>query len=307
MKILKGMALGFVGFFLFISLPFLGILISLNTTLLNPDFIVKEIYKLDITEIVRDYINTELPPEASAYSSAIDDTLTQEKPWINQQINLIVHHAYDYLLGNIDELKFNVDLEEVKVNVSNNIINSIQNNPPADFQKLSSQEKALYLSDLKKQIQDNVPSNYEININEELIGQDGVNALLQVKNILGILRISFWILIIMILVFIFLIILIQKEIRGSIRTLGVIFLIDGILCGISYFVLKILILLYLSAFNLPLNINSWITVFINDLFCPWGVYSLVIAVLGLAGLVVSFFIKGNPQYNAKISQPVLNS
>jgi hypothetical protein len=299
MKILKGMALGFAGFFLFISLPYLGLIIALKATLLNPDFVVKEIEKLDVTEIARDYIKKELPAEALTYSLAIDDTLTQEKPWINQQISISVYSVYDYLLDRTDSLTFKFNLEEVKENLSANIVNSIVKSPPPEYQSLSSQDKVKYLADLKPQIQAAIPSNYVLEVNQSLIGQQGMNSLNEVKNIIGSIHTAFWMLFVFVIIMILLIVVIQREVRGSTRVLGIIFLADGFLSGVTYFVLKMLIPVYLNSFELPERINSWINNFSQDLLFPWSIFSLVVLIIGLTCLVLSLIIRGNPVYSNK--------
>ena len=62
MKVLKGFALGLLGFILFLSLTALGLAIMLNSTVLNADFVVSEVNKVDISSLANDYIN-QVPPD----------------------------------------------------------------------------------------------------------------------------------------------------------------------------------------------------------------------------------------------------
>lgn len=99
MNILKGMALGFVGLLLFILLPSLALATNINSTLLNPQFMVNEAKDLDINSIVREYIAEQLPPESERYLPALEETLVQIRPWIDEQVHDTIYGGYDYLWG----------------------------------------------------------------------------------------------------------------------------------------------------------------------------------------------------------------
>ncbi len=57
MKVLKGMALGLVGFFLFVALIILGLAFTVNSTILNPQFVLNEVEKLDVTAVAQQIVN----------------------------------------------------------------------------------------------------------------------------------------------------------------------------------------------------------------------------------------------------------
>ena len=61
MNVLKGLALGLLGFLLFVSLSTLGLAITLNQTILNPDFVVAEMDKLDASSLIKDMIQLPSP------------------------------------------------------------------------------------------------------------------------------------------------------------------------------------------------------------------------------------------------------
>ena len=57
MKILKGLALGLLSFLLFLSLSLFGVLLMLNLTILNPDFVISELNRLDTSAIAEEFLS----------------------------------------------------------------------------------------------------------------------------------------------------------------------------------------------------------------------------------------------------------
>jgi hypothetical protein len=290
-KVLKGMALGFSGFFLFFSLQFLGFLITLNVSILNPDFVIREVEKLDATEVARTYLKDQLSNGDFLYASAIDTTLSQEKPWINQQIRQTIITSYDYLLGASDRLSYNFQLEEVKQSMSGNLARAVLNSPPPEYQKLSPQQKDQYILNLKKEIQEQIPSSYDLEINQTIVGADGMKLLQQIKEAIGYFKTVFLILIVFAVLMMLLIGLIQRKLSGISRVLGIIFLINGVLGGITYFILKLGIPHFVQLNELPTQVNSWLLVLINDCLAPVGMFSLIVLLTGVICLTASFMFK----------------
>ena len=278
-----------------------GLFITLNSTILNPNFAVKEIQNLDVTEIAREYIKEQLSGEAIYYSSAIDNTLIQEKPWIDQQIKQIIFNSYDYFLGATDRLLFVFPLEEIKPILINNVMDSILLSPPPEYRNLSVQEKEQYLAELKSQLQVRIPSSYELDIDQSLIGQDNMQALEQIKQGIVYFRISFWILISSILVIIGLSALIQKQAKGFSRMMGISFLAAGAVCGTIYFIVKLAIPLNIQS-ELTVQISTWLPVFIGDLLSPLGIFSLIVFTVGGICLAVSFLIHSHPRITRESNQ-----
>jgi hypothetical protein len=291
MKILKGIALGFVAFFLCVSLSFLTLFITLHFTLLNPDFAVKEVGKLDLTEVAREYINTQMDTSDLPYSSAIDATLTEEKPWIDQQARQIIFTSYDYLLGLSDQLRFTISLEEVKQDLANNLVNAAIKSPPPEYQSLSPAAKEQYLLNLKKQYLEAIPSSYDLEINQETIGPDGMKALGQIKELIGYFQFALWFIIGFFIIMILLIVLIQLKLQGVTRVVGIVFLIEGALSGLAYLGLKTFIPLLIPLNELPNQFNTWLPGLINDFLLPCGICSLVVLIIGGISLAASFLIK----------------
>lgn len=107
MKILKGFTISLVSFLLFLSLATFGIVLTLNNTILNPDFVISEMDKADLYTVVEEQITEQIPsdPDIDKYlTPAVNDTLTQLKPWVKDQAKQALYTAYDYLKGKTDTL-----------------------------------------------------------------------------------------------------------------------------------------------------------------------------------------------------------
>ncbi len=101
MKFLKGLALSLLGFLLFLSLSVSASAFTLNSTILNPDFLTSELGEFDVSLLTEEIISAgpaqaELPEEMMV---ALVDTIAKFEPIVKEQISAATHSIYDYLLG----------------------------------------------------------------------------------------------------------------------------------------------------------------------------------------------------------------
>jgi len=89
MKVLKGLVLSLLSLLLFLSLSIFGIAFTLNSTILNPDFIISEVGKVDVSSLVREQIGTQLPQEAQFMEEAIYDVISDQEPWLKEQLLIV--------------------------------------------------------------------------------------------------------------------------------------------------------------------------------------------------------------------------
>lgn len=298
MKILMGTILGLTGLLLLISLTCLGLFVTLNNTILNPNFILKEINKLNISKVTGEIVQDQLSSESQIYSSAIKNTIEQEKIWINQQIKQIVFDSYAYLKGSEDQLNIYFSLAEIKQNFSDNLVNEILKFPPPEYQNLTENEKDQYLIQIKAQIQAEIPSQYHLAINQESIGIENMNTLLQVKQLISYFQVSLFILIGFTVLMILLIALILRKIRGIARMIGIIFIVSGIVSCIAYLILKN-VTNNIPSTGLSALLDAWINEFANDLLASFGITGLIILILGAIFLIVSILVHANSDITNK--------
>ena len=106
MKILKGVGLGLLGFLLFWSLSSFGWAFTLNSTILNPDFITSQLDKLDVATLVEEIISEQEDEEAFSeeLDTALVDTIVRLEPVIKEGIGNTIEPIYDYLLGKSESI-----------------------------------------------------------------------------------------------------------------------------------------------------------------------------------------------------------
>ena len=108
MNVLKGFALGVLSFLLFLSLSMLCLAITLNYTILNPDFVTAEIDKLDISSLSEEFLSEETAQEE--FSATLVDTITEIEPLLKEQVSAATYPIFDYLRGKSQNLDLSLVL-----------------------------------------------------------------------------------------------------------------------------------------------------------------------------------------------------
>ncbi|MBA7478468.1 hypothetical protein ES707_13891 [subsurface metagenome] len=101
MKILKGLAISLLSFFLFLSLSIFGILFLLNQTILNSNFLSTQLDELDVAALVEEIISEQEDEEAFSeeLETALVNTITKLEAPVKEQLGAAIGETYDYLLG----------------------------------------------------------------------------------------------------------------------------------------------------------------------------------------------------------------
>ena len=102
MTLIKGIALSFLSFLLFLSLTIFGFAFMVNSTLLNPNFLTAELDKIDFSALAQDIISEQMAtgedfPEELL--TALNDAIPGLEQVIKEQVNATIDDAYNYLLG----------------------------------------------------------------------------------------------------------------------------------------------------------------------------------------------------------------
>ena len=299
MKVLKGMALGLVGFFLFIALPILGLAFTINSTVLNPQFIVAEIEKLDITTTLQEILAAQMPSEDKTYLMGLNQSVIELKPWITEHISEVIHSGYDYLLGSTDTLQITISTEPVKQSLIKNLTQAYVQSPPPEYLQLSPNDRANYLNQIQQGITQAIPTTLEIN--QATIGPDNMRVVQQAKDDISYFHTGYFYLLAFSLILILLMIWIMREVKGATRVLGIIFLIDGALSMVVFLVCKQVIPGMIPMSNFPSQIQTWLPQVARDLLAPWGMYNLAILAIGVILLVVSFIFRNHQSVPTVVS------
>lgn len=286
MKFLKGLALFIFGSLLFLSLFAFGIVFTLHQTVLNPDFIISQVNRLDITSLAGDILTQQIPPGQEFMPEAVDATIADLEPWLKEQAASATYSIYDYLEGKSPSLSLVVSLDPLKESFKENLREVLLESPPPEFAGLSPDLIDSYLDIYYPQISQGIPSTFEFNessIPPEVMAQLGV-----AKQIIGYFQLAFGALIGLILLLILLIIVTTRQVRGSTRGLGINFLICGALSYAGFWLAKNLIGAQLPQLNVPTYLQTWIPQLFSDTLAPLAMYSIGLMAIGVVLLIVSF-------------------
>ena len=294
MKILKGLALSLLSLLLFLSLSVFGLLFTLNNTALNPDFIVSELDKLDVTslagEFVHEQVAEQLPEEFGFVTpETIDNILTDVEPWIREQTSIAVHNGYDYLLGRSESLSLVISTEPLKASLKDNLWQALLASPPPEVAGLPPDVLEEQFNQFFAEFSQGIPSTIEVD--ESLIPAEVLTQLEQAREYINLLQTVYKALIGFILLLIAGIILIYREVKGATRGLGITFLIYGAFEYAGIFVAKYFAGTQLGQLDIPAYLQTWLPQFLADFLAPLEMFSLGLMIAGAVLIIVSIAYK----------------
>jgi len=294
MGVLKGFGIAILSLLLFLSLAIFGIALTLQSTVLNPDFVASEVEKIDISATVRELteeeITEELPEEVMFLKEAMYDFIAEEEPWIKEQANTIIHSGYDFLLENSDGFDVVIPLEPVKEDLREAMWEAFQENIPRELAGLPLALVKPYFDGYSQELVEVIPS--ELAFDESLISSEVMAQITEARDYIGYARTAYYYgLIAFMVVLIAGIILIKRNVRGATRGLGITFLVYGVLQLASVLALKNLVAGVSIPSEIPLSLQPWLTGLFHDFTSPLQLFSIVILVIGAVMLAFSFFYR----------------
>jgi len=291
MNILKGLASGLLIFLLVLSLSIFGVAFLLNQTILNPGFVAAEINKLDVPLLAEELLSEQIPegdfPEE--FGDVLVNTITDLEPWIQQQVTDGIYSSYDYLSGSSQTLSVVIPLESVKESLKDNVEEVILQLLPPELAGASPAEIELFLNEIYSQIDDLLPATFEIS--ESSLPPEVLATLEMAKQIISYFQTGYKFLIGFMLLLIAGIILIDRQVRGATRKLGIILLPEGVLMLVGVFVIKYLAGTQIAQFGIPPYLQEWLPQLVSDFVSPLLMLSIGLLVVGVALLTVSFVYK----------------
>ncbi len=293
MNVLKGLALGLLIFLLVLSLSIFGVAFLLNQTILNPSFVSSEINKLDVPllaeELLSEQISEHIPIEEEFVAEVLDGTITDLEPWMQEQVTDIADSAYDYLTGSSQSLSVVISLDPVKESLRDNLWQAFLESLPPELAGLPQAEIEQYFDDFYQVFSEQIPSTYEFT--ESSLPPDVLAIVEQARQVISYFQLGYKILIGVIVLLIVGIILIDHQIRGTSRKLGAIFLPEGILMLVGFFVTKYIVGTQIAQFDIPSYLEEWIPQLVSDFAAPLLTLGIGLSVVGVVLLTVSFVYK----------------
>jgi len=295
MKFLKGLALVVLSLLLFLSLSIFGLALTLNYTILNPDFVVSALNRLDISSLAGEFLSQQIPqfevaaPYEPYVADVLDDTIADLEPWVKEQVNANIYPSYDYLMGKSQSLNVVISLEPVKDTLKQNLREAILNSPPPELKGLPPAEVERYFNEFYQDFTKNIPTTFEFN--ESSLSPEVLAGLEQVKQGISYFQLGYKALIGFILLLILGIILINREVKGTTRGLGITFLTYGVLEYAGIFAAKHLAGTQLPQLGIPASLQAQLPQLLGDFLAPLEMFSIGIGIAGVVLLIVSFVYK----------------
>ena len=290
MKFLKGLALFLLNTLLFLSLTVFGFTFMLNNTILNPDFVIAELDKFDVTSLARDVFSEQvagqIPPEAEFATGAVDKTIAELDPWIREQSRNAIYSSYDYFLGKSQSLNLVISLEPVKEKLRDNLWEAFQESPPPELATLPQAMVEEYFDQFYQQFSQEIPSTFELT--QDSLSPEVLAQLEQVRQAIGYAQLGYNVLIGFMLLLVLGIILLNRQVKGSTRELGTIFLTYGAFEYAGILVAKYFTGRELARVPIPPQLQEWLPELVSDLLAPLEMFSLGLLIGGVVLLVVSF-------------------
>ncbi|MBN2463040.1 MAG: hypothetical protein JXB43_05510 [Dehalococcoidia bacterium] len=292
MNAVRGFFSGVFCFLLFDVLALLGVVITLNMTVLNPDFVTSELDKLDVYSVVIEQVKSQLPGQEFIDAETVDEIVTELTPWFEEQADAVIHSFYAYFKGE-QELNVVVSLEPVRDTVKEKARETILGSLPPELQGVPQSVIDTYMARIYGGIDDAIPPSFVLS--EAVAGSQVMAQLKQIKQIVGYIDTVYKALIIVAVVLVLLIALVHWwQPKPITRSIGITFILVGVACIISS-LLDVWIAQALSRLvgesSILLGLEAKLPQLAADFMAPVRMYGIGFLVSGIVLVVISFLFR----------------
>jgi len=288
----------------------------LRGTLLNSNSIVAVIDAMDGPQLARIFLGEfeeeiaqefSLPEEALPHLAAgFEELLTDLEPWIKEQVEYVAGPIADYLVGEVESFDVTISLEHVIhviYDLRGMLLGVFLDFPPDELEGLPPEELEQAFDVFWDEFfEEMLPTPFQID--ETVIGGDaplriasftsGAETVLsEVREYVGYVRLAYILSIVVSALLIAGIVLIYRNVKGSTRTLGIVFLASGLV------VLAIALIgehvggeqMLRAMLDVPTQLQVWASQVLVDLLAPIQWLGVGFIAGGIALLVASFVYK----------------
>jgi hypothetical protein len=302
MSAVRGFFSGVFNFLLFDALVLLGLIISLNLTILNPDFVTNELQKLDVYPAVIEQAKTMLPSQQFIDAETVDELVSELTPWFEEQANMVIHAVYAYIEED-RELNVTISLEPVRDAVKDKVSEAVVRLLPSELQGVPQSQIDAYMEQIYAGIDNVIPSSFVLN--ETVAGSQVMTQLEQVKQIIGYIETVYRYLIAAAVLLVLLIALAHWwQPKPITRSIGITFILVGVACILGplldYLIIQVLSQVVGSS-GLLAGLQAKLPQLAADLTAPVRAYGIGFLISGIALIVISVLFRSK-QASPGISQ-----
>jgi len=302
MGAVRGFFSGVFGFLLFDVLVLLGLVISLNLTILNPDFVTAELQKLDVYPTVIEQAKTRLPSQQFIDAATVDELVSELKPWFEEQADTVIHAIYAYIEED-RELNVTISLEPARAAAKEKAREAVIDSPPPELQGASPSQIDAYMSQVYTGVDNVIPSSFVLD--EMVAGSQVMTQLEQVKKIVGYIDTAYKALIAAAVLLVLLIALVYWwQPRPITRSIGITFILVGVACILGplldYLIVQVLGQ-FIGTSGMISGIQAKLPQLAADLAAPVRMYGIGFLISGIALIVISVLFRSK-QVSPGVSQ-----
>jgi hypothetical protein len=292
MKFVRGFFSGVLCFLLFDVLVLLGLVITINLTILNPDFVISELDKLDVYSVVIEQAKDMLPGQEFIDAEIVDEVVAELKPWFEEQADTIIHDVYAYLKRE-QELNVVISLEPVRTAVKEKVSEAILASLPPELQGVPQSQIDAFMSQVYAGVDSLIPATFQLSGTS--LGQQVAAQLEQVRQIIGYIDIAYKALIASAVLLVLLVALAHWwQPKPITRSIGITFILVGAACIVGS-LLDAWIAYTLSRLagesSLLLGLQAKLPQLAADLVAPVRMYGIGFLGAGIVLVVISVLFR----------------
>jgi len=292
-----------------------GLANLLGSTLLSSDFIIAVIDIMDGPQLARIFLGEfegeiaqefPLPEEASPHLvTGFEELLTDLEPWIKEQVEYAAGPIADYLMGEVESLNVTISLEPVTDDLRGMLLGIFLDFPPDELEGLTPEELEQAFDAFWAEFAEEVlPATFQVD--ETVIGKapplqiasvtsTAETVLSQARKYIGYVRLAYILSIVVSALLIAGIVLIYRNVKGSTRTLGIVFLASGLVVLAAALIGKNVggEQMLRAMLDAPPQLQVWASQTLVDLLAPLQWLGIGFIAGGIALLVVSFVYRSS--------------
>jgi hypothetical protein len=294
MSVVRGFFSVVFNFLLFDVLVLLALIISLNLTILNADFVTDELEKLDVYPAVIEQAKTMIPGQEYIDAGTVDEIVADLTPWFKEQAGTVIHGVYDYIKGD-QALNVNISLEPVRDEVKEKVREAALSMLPPQYQGVPQSVVDSYMSQIYAGIDAVIPANFMLS--EAVVGQQVMAQLQQVKDIDGYIDMAYSYLIAGAILLILLVALAHWwQPKPIARSIGITFTLVGLVCILVPLLDNMIIRGLSQAIGsaaILSGLQDKLPQLVGDLTAPIRTYGIGFLGSGVVMVVISFLFRSS--------------
>ena len=292
MSAVRGFFSGVFCFLLFDVLLLLGLVITVNLTVLNPDFVTDELDKLGVYPVLIEQAKTQLPGQEYIDDEIVDELVTELTPWFEEQADAAIHSVYAYLQGE-QELSVVISLEPVRALVKEKVREAALAFLPPELEDASQSQIDAFMLQVYEEIDNVIPATFQLS--ETSVGQQITAQLEQVREIVGYINTAYKLLIAVAALLVLLIALAHWwQPNPIMRSIGITFILVGV-AGILGPLLDVWLIQALSRLvgesSMLLGLEAKLPQLAADLTAPVRMYGIGFLSAGIVLVIISFLFR----------------